>query len=312
MSSFEGLTPGIHKFIHHLDHINNIVTSQVVAPLHVSIWPTIRCQLQCSYCCCRNIDNRKEGELDIHDFRKTVSILSKYGTKAIEFSGGGEPLLWSYLDEGSKCVNEHNIKLSMITNGILLNNVKNDILKRFNWIRVSLQSYEHANSIDYIKIKSLVKISGSYIYSEMSDLSIIEKLYNIAKDNDIIIRIAISQPNTIEFQNIVSKEVSKYSDRLFFSKKEQGPSLGCYMPWIRAAIDWRGNFLPCPSIQLNNTNEGYIPDNYVLCKMIDIEDWLINNRPRDMGFRCNFCNCGKEHNDFIHSILKEVDDVEFV
>ena len=99
---------------------------------------------------------------------------------------------------------------------------------------------------------------------------------------------------------------------LMFFGKPSGQPKGCYMPWIRAAIDWNGNFITCTSPEMTPEAGANIPQDHELCKVENLEKWLKDNRPRDMGHRCSFCNCGKEINDYIHGVLQEVQDVDFV
>ena len=110
----------------------------------------------------------------------------------------------------------------------------------------------------------------------------------------------------------IKEYINSLGDHVFFSDKGTGIPLGCYMAWIRAAIDWQGYFLPCPSIQLNEEYIGRIPPSFCLCHISELEEWLLNNKPHDLGFKCSYCNCGKEHNDFIHGLLEEIEDAEFV
>lgn len=300
-------SPGLHKFVHHLDHLKGIVNGDCIAPLHISVWPTIKCQFNCPYCCCK-YDKNKFSELNINEFKDAVDVLVKYGTKALEFSGGGEPLLWKHFCEAVEYVYYQGIKLSLITNGIEIPNIPRYVLEMFSWIRVSLQSLNHAKKIDFKNIPT--RVSASYILDKPD--KIISDLYDFTKENDIIIRVAMKRPVTKSIENMTKNYVEKFGEPLFFSKKERGRPLGCYMAWVRAAIDWRGNFLPCPSIQLTEESEGTIPDSFPLCHISELEDWLDKNRPHDLGYRCSFCNCGKEHNDFIYNLLSEVEDVDFV
>jgi hypothetical protein len=99
---------------------------------------------------------------------------------------------------------------------------------------------------------------------------------------------------------------------LFFSDKEMGSPFGCYSAWIRGAIDWNGNFLPCPSISLNEEYEGFVPEEFILCHISKLEEWLNENPPHDLGYRCEICNCGKSNNDFIHNLLQGGTDIDFV
>jgi len=313
MNLQEKYSPGVNKLIHHMDHLKSILESKPIAPLHVSVWPTLRCQCKCSYCCCRNTVDRNVKDLDINKFIIAIDALSKYGTKAIEFSGGGEPLLWMPLNESVKYIKSKDIKLSLISNGLLIDKVPEEILKVFSWIRISLQSIKHAESIDFDKISKFTKISASYIVgNDISDLSIIESLYNFAKNKKIVIRIAIQRPNSLDRENLIGNCVDSFGDPIFFSWKAANQSICCYMAWIRAAIDWRGKFLPCPAMQLSSESEGKIPNDFSLCNIEDLEKWILDNPPRDLGYKCQFCNCGKEHNDFIYNCLKEIPDAEFV
>jgi MoaA/NifB/PqqE/SkfB family radical SAM enzyme len=310
-NNFESYYPGIHKFLHHLDHIKAIVNREVIAPIHVSVWPTSECQCNCSYCCCRN-DLHNGGEIHINDFKKCVDVLYKYGTKAMEFSGGGEPLLWKYINEAISYAHEKGIKLSLITNGYSLKDIDDNVLSLFKWIRVSLHSFNHLNVIDFKRLSKLSNINASYIVSNLKYLEELRHIHEFVKKENIIVRIAVSRPSTIEFEKAIENYVRIIGDPFFFSKKKLGVPLGCYMAWVRAAIDWRGMFLPCPSIQLNINSEGKIPENFSLCHINNLEEWLLNNKPADIGYRCEFCNCGKEHNDLIHMLFERVDDVEFV
>lgn len=308
--NYNQFQPGTQKLIYHVEYLNKIINNEIIAPIHLSIWPTFKCQFKCEYCCCKNTPE-SNNELNINDFKNSIDVFEKYGTKAIEFSGGGEPLLWKDFDEAVNYCKSKNIKLSLITNGIALKDKNHDILNKFDWIRVSLQSINHANLINFKNIPT--RISASYIIKTDENLNIIKKLYDFAKENNIVIRIALQRPSTGIREEEVFNEVHKFGNPLFFSKKELGKPLGCYMAWIRAAIDWNGMFLPCPSVQLNEEYEGFIPDNFKLCHINNIEDWLIKNRLHDLKYNCNFCNCGKENNDYIHNLLNgDILDVDFV
>lgn len=306
-------SPGIHKFIHHLDHLKKIKNSEVCAPIHLSLWANSDCQFRCSYCCGKNIENRT-GELSLEEYKKMIDDLVPYGLKALEFSGSiGEPLLWKHFNEAVIYAHEKNLKTSLITNGLKLKDISDEILSKLSWIRVSIQSDAHLKTIDFDRISKLTKISCSYIVdNELENVKEIYNIFDYVKPKNIITRIAIQRPaNDLEI-SLLKAYVNQLESPIFFSDKEAGKPLGCYMPWVRCAVDWNGNFLPCPSIQLNYDCEGKIPEGFALCHIKDIKQWLENNKPHDLGYRCEFCNCGKEHNDLIYNLIKGVEDVDFV
>jgi hypothetical protein len=303
--------PGLKKLIHHQNHLAKIEGGDAVGPIHVSVWPTNRCQLNCKYCCFGKTI-RNNDELNIDDFKVAVNTLQKYELKAMEFSGGGEPILWTYFENAVDYAHSLIENLSLVTNGLALKTISQETLSKFDWIRVSVQSAHYAKKIAFDYIPDNVRKSMSFIVYDEKDLDEIGKLYQFAKDNSIIVRVAPSRPCDSLWERTVEEVVNKYGYPLLFFKKESGAAQGCYFPWIRAAIDWRGMYLPCPSIELSPESAGKIPDNFAVCHVSNLEDWLSENRPRDMGYRCTHCNCGKEVNNFIHQLLQKVEDINFV
>lgn len=303
--------PGLHKLLHHLDHLKKIQNGEVVSPIHVSVFPTNFCQLNCGYCCFKKTE-RNSDELSIRDFKKMVDVLTKYGLKALELSGGGDPLLWSHFTPAVEYAHSKGLKLSLVTNGLALERVAQETLSKFTWIRVSVQSTKYAEMISLKHIPDTVKKSMSFIVYNDRTFGEIKSLHDFSKKNNVIIRVAPIRPCEPLWEEKVQVEVEKYDYPLLFFKKERGTPLGCYMLWLRAAVDWKGNFLPCPSIELSPEHFGKIPEDFAVCKIDKLEEWLINNPPRDMGYRCSFCNCGKDTNDFINALLQKVEDTEFV
>lgn len=304
-------SPGVHKLVKHLNHIQKMKNGKPVAPLHVSVWPTIRCNLKCSYCCCRNTA-RDANDLDYRDYCKLVNVLFNYGTKAIEFSGGGEPILWGPLSDAIRYTEDFGIKMSLITNGVYLPKLDRDTLKRLSWIRISVQSEDHLKNIDHDHLKG-VKHSASFIASSSSLQGELMAVAKFCDRNKIVLRVATMKPSNSQLDEAVKAYISSLkSEYVFFADKPTGSPDGCYMAWIRGAVDWNGNFLPCPSMHLNKEYQGYIPDKFKLCTIDGLESWLQKNKVHDMGFRCSICNCGKENNDFFHKVITDVEDAEFV
>ena len=303
--------PGLNKLIHHQEHLRKIEAGEVVGPIHLSVFPNNRCQLACPYCCF-NKTIRNNAELSLEDFTTAIDVLSKYGLKAVEISGGGESLLWSHFSPAVSYVHNKGLKLSLVTNGLAIKDISSDILNKFNWIRVSIQSVEYAKKLDLSNIPADVKTSMSYIVYDDKSIAEIARLYDYAKEKDIIIRVTCIRPCTLEFEQRVYDEVQRYGKPLIMFKKEPGVVEGCYMLWIRAALDWNANFLPCPSIELSPEYAGKIPENFGICKVGGIDEYLRSHKPHDLGWRCSFCNCGKDSNDYIHNLLQEINDVDFV
>lgn len=303
--------PGIHKLIHHHAHLEKIDKGEIVGPIHISMFPNNYCQLNCPYCSFGNTLRTKE-ELSLSDFHTTVDVLTKYGLKAMEFSGGGDPLLWSNFNMAVPYAHKKGLKLSLVTNGIALKEIPQEILEMFSWIRVSIRSTKYAEKMAMDYIPQNVRKSMSFVVDTFKALNEIEKLYKFAVKTDTIIRVTPIRPTSPEWEKTVNDKVAEYGKPLLFFTKAYGVALGCYMAWFRAAMDWKGNFLPCPSIEVTFEHFGKIPDDFGLCKASELEEWLLNNPIHDLGYRCSYCNCGKDINDYAHILLEKVQDVDFV
>lgn len=90
--------------------------------------------------------------LDIDRVISLVDEMSMMGIKAVEITGGGEPLAHPHIDQILEKFSETNIQLALVTNGTLLNQKIVDLLyqNKFEWSRVSIDA---GNSEDYCKVR---------------------------------------------------------------------------------------------------------------------------------------------------------------
>jgi len=133
------------KIFDHWEKIKKVKSGERVAPIYVRIKPTNRCNQNCYYCHYKNpyLNLDRYSPNDIIPKEKMLEIISDFdemGVKAVTFSGGGEPLLYPYIDETLEAVLAANIDLSIITNGSLLAGKKAELLSQAKWVRISLES----------------------------------------------------------------------------------------------------------------------------------------------------------------------------
>lgn len=146
------------KILCHPDKLNAILNGQHTAPLYVRIKPTNICNQNCWYCAYANdkvIENRNVDHRESIPWEKMEEIitdLSEIGTKAITFSGGGDPLCYRYIYETLALVKNKNFDYAMISNGQGLNEEAREALKEAKWLRISLDS---ANEKTYRDIRGV-------------------------------------------------------------------------------------------------------------------------------------------------------------
>lgn len=109
------------------------------------IKPTNRCNQNCYYCHYKNqyleLDQyHPSDEISREKMLELIQDFKDIGVKAVTFSGGGEPLLYPYIEEAMEAVLETGIDLSIITNGSLLTGKKAKLLSKAKWVRISQES----------------------------------------------------------------------------------------------------------------------------------------------------------------------------
>lgn len=137
------------KIFHHGDILKKIENGERVAPLYIRIKPTNVCNQNCYYC------HYKNPYLDLDEYNpkdfipqekmlEAIGDMAEIGVKAVTFSGGGEPLIYPYIEETMQMVINKGIDLSIITNGTLLEGEKAKLLAQAKWVRISLDAATEA------------------------------------------------------------------------------------------------------------------------------------------------------------------------
>jgi MoaA/NifB/PqqE/SkfB family radical SAM enzyme len=142
------------KIVWFNEKMKSLKDGNILAPICVRIKPTNRCCHNCFFCV-YNYDFSKMHEttnrideipvnklLDILDDLKTI------GTKAITYSGGGEPLMHRNIIEILDKTLEVGLDLSLLTNGQFITNKIAERLVTAKWIRISVDYFSHQSFID--------------------------------------------------------------------------------------------------------------------------------------------------------------------
>ncbi len=142
------------KILHYKDKIDSLPKSveDIKAPLHVRLKPTNACNHRCRYCAYLEEDMQLGKDMNIRDsipHAKMDEIIDDFidmDVKAVTFSGGGEPLAYTYITETLRKLEDSPIKFASLTNGALLHGEKAEILARSGtWVRVSMDGWDDAS-----------------------------------------------------------------------------------------------------------------------------------------------------------------------
>lgn len=112
----------------------------IVAEFHWCASCNYNC-MHCSYRQRRVNNSRLSLEVNVH----TINDLKKLGTKAVYLSGGGEPTTLKDWDKYAEYILEAEMVVVLITNSVAIKEKHYDMLRRFNYIAVSVYSTQKEN-----------------------------------------------------------------------------------------------------------------------------------------------------------------------
>lgn len=134
------------KVFHHKKHIDALRDGQPIAPVHVQIIPTNVCNQCCSFCSYRAkgySSNETFQTLDSIPREKLLEIVAdceSMGVKAIEVTGGGEPLCHPNIVEMCQAILDAEIDLGMVSNGSRWTPELAHVMRGAKWIRYSIDA----------------------------------------------------------------------------------------------------------------------------------------------------------------------------
>jgi MoaA/NifB/PqqE/SkfB family radical SAM enzyme len=123
-----------------------------------------------------------------------VEDMKKMQVKAVTFSGGGEPLVYPYIEETMEKILEAGIDLSIITNGSLLTGRKAQILAKAKWVRISIDSINPEN---YAKIRGISENAMDVLLKNIEEFAKIKDAHC-----ELGVNFVIGQENYKEIENV--------------------------------------------------------------------------------------------------------------
>jgi len=288
------------KLYKHFDKLG-LLQFGIVSPILVHMAPTHKCQMNCVFCCFKN---RKGKSLDIslEAFKQGMAQFYSLGTRAVEFTGGGEPTLWPYINEAIIWLKQMGFSIGINTNAVDSHLVKHWDL--FTWVRVSLNVLDYHDSINIGPIKAAgAYFSGCYIWNDLSTPETLERVAQLANKEKLASRIApdcIVKLDEIDTAVGVIREALKVitpSDYMFLSDFNVDTfrhSQKCFIHLIKPFFYTDGYIYPCPSLELAVENEAQLPVDFKLCRYDEVSDFY-RNRALDINDKpCSYCKYAKQ------------------
>jgi MoaA/NifB/PqqE/SkfB family radical SAM enzyme len=135
------------KIAWHPEKLKSFANETVTSPIFIRFKPTNRCNNNCFYCA-YNADytgmhptTNRNDEISREKMLEILSDLKDMGVKSIIYSGGGEPLVYPYIEEALTKTIENGMHFAMITNGQNLKGRVAELLGKADWVRISLDYF---------------------------------------------------------------------------------------------------------------------------------------------------------------------------
>jgi len=249
--------------------------------------------------------------------------LKLLGCRSITITGGGEPLMHPEINEILMACSRRDIKVGLVTNGLLLQKVETRALSTIIWCRISCSGErnlfdEAANIIkDAIARARNIDWAFSYVITKSFSITNILNYVDFANQYKFThVRLVSdlvdldSAPDMKMIKDILEKEDDSrviYQSRKTFT---QGQS-DCFISLLKPVIGADGFIYPCCGAQYAHYKQDLdLADNMRLCHVKDIMDLYRGQRifNGSQCYRCYYQN----YNELLSVLLGKVEHKEFV
>ena len=226
-------------------------------PVSMQVGPTSRCNLKCSFC--SNVNRKNHEDLDIRELAALLHELKSVGMKTVEWTGGGDPTCYAYINQAIEIVEHLKLDQGMITNGLLLaERVNWAPLTHLKWIRISMNCLDYEDHVDIPMFNGT--LGFSYVWNERTDNRVLARLKeHVWQYKPKYVRIVPNCQATYEEQEEnnrkLSELVGKMDEPFFYQTKSfQRPErcLWCYWKPFLLHDGW---VYPCSSVVLNSSSD---------------------------------------------------------
>lgn len=302
--------------------IMEALNEKEIIPFHVQFNFTNRCPLSCEWCSCSN--REKDKEMPLERVKEIITTFKKLGMKSSTLTGGGETLAHQNINEIISFLNFNDIKIGVVTNGVLIKRLSGRSLGSIIWMRISLGDGRICNDNYWRSIEDVVSkgrkidFSFSYVVTSDPDFKLIREVIEFANRNNFThIRIVndILNADTIDIEPVkkflkesnIDDKLVIYQDRRSWSKGREK----CWISLLKPVVDVDGYLLPCCGTQyaLDKPSRDYER----LMRMGKVEDieMIIEQKRCFNGKNCVKCYYDN-YNQLLDLLLEDIKHKEFI
>ena len=290
-----------------------------IAPYHIQLNPTNRCNLKCDFCSCanRNVDL----ELSWEEMQKLLSKFAELGTRAMTITGGGEPLMYTKINQLIQFAFRLNIRTGLVSNGILINRLEADSI---TWVRISFSDSRTLNSNFLNNLARVAeRMTGtdwafSYVVTRTPDYDKMATIVKFASEQGfshvrlVTDLIDLEGPPEMDevkshLVNVPGEEIVVYQGRKVYKKGRAK----CLISLLKPIIGADGGIWPCCGAQyaLKDPQKDY-ESSMRMCHWTEFEE--VKQRQRNFdGSVCVKCYYD-DYNEILDLMTKKLTHRKFV
>ena len=315
------------KLLQHCDVLDSIQREYIWKPITVQLSLTSACGFRCSFC---SVQNRPQGvNIPIKTVKKSLLDFKELGAKALEITGGGEPLLYEKVNEVIEFADTLKYDIGVISS---YPEPKTKIQKRnleiIKWLRVSLNGLDENLRPEHYNFHNIPKgkLAFSYIINDRTNNQVLNNIYELVQNYPEVkfVRIAgdcLSGKNLKRIKRKWGKKIERINQSGKFFVKEINNN---YLPFkkfcgvgaVRPYCVEDGKIYICTSHVLKNRT---YDKNYIIGDMNNVKEMyalmnikrLIGEPPYDINvkkcFHCFYYN----NNKILYEITRQIPDKNF-
>lgn len=322
------------KMLQHCEVLDSIQNKKKWKPITFQLVPTAVCDFNCHFCSVKNRD--KTLSLDFKDIKKALKDFRSLGAKALEITGGGNPLLYPQINEVIDLGYKLGYDIGIISNSITPSKyLTKESVDKLTWYRASLSVF-HNYTKGYSVYKRYQfynfdiipkgKLSFSYIINKDTTEEILKEIYELVKSRPDakFVRIAPNclEPETIKsFKEKWSPLIEKIDKTGKFFFKEIGQHYTAYPDFcavgmIRPYVCEDGYVYACSSFLLRHRKLepqfriGHITDIKGMYKRAN-ELYRKTGKPYNVPIETCFHCLLPGNNKLLHTVCRSMNDKNF-
>lgn len=308
------------KLLKHLGKLQLLQDNIPIGPVMIHLSLTNNCNLNCSYCC---YGGRIKGEvLSTSDAIKTIDSFCSLGTKGLEFTGGGDPLLHPYINSIVEYASLKGMKLGLITNGLAYDSFNQ--WDKLSWIRLSSHVFNDMNPKLVDKFDKAVKTAKSFknldvgsVHIYHGDNGALERVVAYMDENRVPTRITpdLTKDNSwINDNMLIAKDLVKDSKYCFisdFNFNTERKASSCWARLVKPFVAANGIVYECPGASFAPENYLTVGDKYKICTIDDIlNTYMSTDNLKSRDYSCSMCKYDGQ-NVLIEDLLRETKHNDF-